>query len=121
MIDHEERIANRQGFNEIRIVPEQIVRVADRKQCRNDFQVSVCGGFLNTLDVAEVARIHVAELAELGIGQQHVGVASLCSALKQRLELVDVFIHPKILRAINPPLQRRRKETLHIEAKSYEE
>ena len=57
-----------QGLDQIRVVPKQIIRVADGKQSRDKFEMQSGRLFLHTLDIAEIARVHVAELGKLGIG-----------------------------------------------------
>ena len=83
-------------------MPENVIRVANWKNRRNDFEVRRGSDFLHALDVAEVTRVHIAKLGKLRVRQQHVRVTSLAGALEKHFQLVDVLVHPKVLRAVEP-------------------
>ena len=102
VVDFHFDVTNGKSFDEIWIVPEDVVGVADRENGGDDFQVIFGGDFFDALDIFEIARVHVVEFGEFGIGKENVGITGFAGAGEKLLEVVDVFIDPKILGAIEP-------------------
>ena len=88
-------------------MPEQVIRIADAEQCRDNLEVQFGGYLFDALHITEIARVHVAKPGELGIGQQHVGVAGPGGAAEQRFEFVDLVVHGEVLRGIDPAFRHR--------------
>jgi len=56
--------------------------------------------------VAKVSFVHVAEFAELGIGEEDVGVTCFGGPAKELFDFWKVLFGPEILGEIQPALQR---------------
>ena len=129
-VHNKRRVLNGHRLDEIRIVPENIVRITDIEQGRNELEFQFFGEFLYALDILEIGGSHVAEIAKLRhfrIGEKNVGVSGGGRAPPQFREFVDVLVDLEIARAIKPffqPAGRRNtdqankgaaeKETGHI-------
>jgi hypothetical protein len=95
-------------LDQVRVVEQQIVRVADGEDGGNNFQVQVRGRLFQDGQVIEVVGIHRSQAAELGIVQHYVRVAGGRGALHESDDVGDVLVHPKVLRDVKPAFQRRR-------------
>lgn len=65
------------SLDEIRIVPQQIVRVTTRKNRGHELKPEFLAELFNALDGSKITRIHVPQHGELRVRQQNVRVARL--------------------------------------------
>jgi len=104
-VHDEESVSNGQGFGEVRVVPEEIVGIADSEKGGDDLEMQFGGEGFDALDVLKVMGVHFLELRELGIAEENVGVADFGRASEESFECVDVFIDRKILRTVEPAFE----------------
>ncbi len=102
VVDDHFDVADGEGFDEVGIVPEDVVGVADGKNGGDNFEMVFGGNLFDAFDVFEIAGVHVVEFGKFGIGEEDVGVAGFAGAGEKLFEVIDVFIDPEILRAVEP-------------------
>ena len=103
-MDDERHVFHRERLDEVHVLGEDRVRVADGEDGWDKLDLVLGGQLFHAGHVLEIAGIQLAEPRELRVREQHVRVARRVCALQQRGEFVHVFIHEEIGRFIEPKL-----------------
>ena len=109
ILHDEQRVLHRQTLGEIRIVREQIVRVADAEKRGYQLDADLLRRRAHAGDVGKVMLRQRRHAGEFRVGDEQMRVARRLCALHQRDDAIGLFVHLVIRRRIHPPLLRRSK------------
>src|SRR5262249_34389039 len=108
----EERVPDRQSLGEVGILGEEIFRVADLEERRDEVEPRFGGGPFDPLEIREVGGVHERELSEVGVLQENGVIARLRRTLHDRDQLLDVFLLAEVLWKIDPPFAELERPQL---------
>ena len=100
--DDEELVADGKAFGKVRVLREEVFRVADLEHRGDKVYLALRGRRLDPLEVGVIDVVHQREAAEVRVFEQERREADLRGAVHQLDQLVDVLPLGQVERVIDP-------------------